>query len=372
MSMIPRSRAGAARSRRRTSAPRTCRLDPWRRGRRPQARRRSRRSRSRALICQLHHGSVAIAAITSCTNTSNPSVMIGAGLLAKNAVERGLDVPALRQDEPGARLAGRDPLPEEAGLPAVSRGARLPRRRLRLHDLHRQLAVRCPTPSPRRSMTTSWWSPRCSPATATSRGASIPQVRASFLASPPLVVAYALAGTVDIDLNNDPLGYDPNGEPVFLRDIWPTPGGDPGDDRRVASTRRCSARNTATVFAGDERWQELPVPTGSLYEWDADSTYVQEPPFFIDLAPEPGPITAISGRARAGAARRFGHDRPHLAGRLDRQEQPGGRVPDRARRQAARLQLLRLPARQPRGDDPRHLRQHPPAQPAHAGQGRAT
>jgi aconitate hydratase len=121
-----------------------------------------------------------------------------------------------------------------------------------------------------------------------------PQVRASFLASPPLVVACALAGSVDIHLGRDPLGYDPNGDPVFLRDIWPTPD-------QVAETMEASVEPAMfteeykTVFAGDERWQELPIPEGSLYEWEETSTYVQEPPYFVDLAPEPAALSDIAG-----------------------------------------------------------------------------
>jgi aconitate hydratase len=121
-----------------------------------------------------------------------------------------------------------------------------------------------------------------------------PQVRASFLASPPLVVAYALAGTVDIDLTNDPLGEDPNGEPVYLADIWPT-------EEEIADAIEHSIdpdmfrEEYRTVFAGDERWQNLPVPEGNLYEWKEESTYVQEPPFFADLQGERGPIADITG-----------------------------------------------------------------------------
>jgi aconitate hydratase len=121
-----------------------------------------------------------------------------------------------------------------------------------------------------------------------------PQVRASFLASPPLVVAYALAGSVDINLHRDPIGHDPNGDPVYLKDIWPS-----ADEvqQTIAECIEPSMYTSEyrTVFAGDARWQELPVPTGNLYEWDAESTYVQEPPYFVDLAPEPGPLSDVEG-----------------------------------------------------------------------------
>jgi aconitate hydratase len=121
-----------------------------------------------------------------------------------------------------------------------------------------------------------------------------PQVRASFLASPPLVVAYALAGTVDIDLTTDPLGTDPNGEDVFLADIWPTE--DDVKNAIASSVDPAMFREEyATVFAGDERWQNLPIPEGNLYEWNKESTYVQEPPFFTHLEAEPQPVQNIAG-----------------------------------------------------------------------------
>src|SRR5690606_14648934 len=121
-----------------------------------------------------------------------------------------------------------------------------------------------------------------------------PLVRANYLASPVLVVAYALAGTVDIDFNTEPLGHDQNGEPVYLRDIWPSQ-----DEIRETIERSINAEmfkaQYATVFDGDEQWARLPVPDGDLYEWDPDSTYIQEPPFFVDMSKEPGAIQEIQG-----------------------------------------------------------------------------
>ena len=121
-----------------------------------------------------------------------------------------------------------------------------------------------------------------------------PQVRASFLASPPLVVAYALAGSVDIDLTTEPIGHDPNGEPVYLHEIWPTE-----EEVRQAMGESIDAEmfkeEYSSVFDGDERWRGLPVPEGDLYAWDSESTYVQEPPYFVDMAPQPGPISDIEG-----------------------------------------------------------------------------
>ena len=162
------------------------------------------------------------------------------------------------------------------------------------------------------------------------------QVRANYLASPPLVVAYALAGTHD-DRPDDRAARAPaqDGTPVYLRDIWPT-------EREIQETmlRRCHAEmfreQYADVFSGDERWQALPVPTGDRFAWEADSTYIRNPPFFEGLTLQPAPLDGHHGRARAGAARRQHHDRSHLAGRLDQEGQPGRQVPDRARRRSRR------------------------------------
>ena len=241
----------------------------------------------------LHHGSVAIAAITSCTNTSNPSVMLGAGLLARNAVERGLDVPPFVKTSlaPGSQVvtrylqkSGLLPYLEALGFHVVGYGCTT------------CIGNSGPLPA---SVASAVEDNELVVAAVLSgnrnfEGRIHPHVRASFLASPPLVVAYALAGTVDINLNRDPLGYDPNGEPVYLRDIWPSP--EEVNATIAASIDPAMFREEyRTVFAGDERWQELPVPAGDQYEWDSDSTYVQEPPFFQDLTLDLPPLTGISG-----------------------------------------------------------------------------
>ena len=241
----------------------------------------------------LHHGSVAIAAITSCTNTSNPSVMLGAGLLAKNAVERGLDVPAYVKTSlaPGSQVvtrylqkAGLLPYLEALGFHVVGYGCTtcignsgpLPAEVAAAVDEH-ELVVAAVLSGNRNF-----------------EGRIHPHVRASFLASPPLVVAYALAGTVDINLNRDPVGTDPNGEPVYLKDLWPSQ-----EDVQSAIDGAVDPdmfrQEYKTVFAGDERWQGLPVPDGHLYEWESDSTYVQEPPYFQNLSPEPAPLSDVAG-----------------------------------------------------------------------------
>lgn len=244
---------------------------------------------------ELTHGSVVIAAITSCTNTSNPEVMLGAGILAKKAVERGLDTnPAVKTSlAPGSGVvtaylerAGLMPYLEALRFHLVGYGCTtcignsgpLPEPIAKAVQEH-ELVVAAVLSGNRNF-----------------EGRIHPQVRAAYLASPPLVVAFAIAGRVDIDLTTEPLGYDPNGEPVYLRDVWPTP-----EEIREAMEKAIGpelfVERYREVFTGDERWRSLPVPTGDLYEWDPNSTYIQEPPFFQDLALEPPPLHDIE-RAR--------------------------------------------------------------------------
>ncbi len=242
---------------------------------------------------QLDHGSVVIAAITSCTNTSNPSVMIGAGLLAKKAVERGLKrqpwvktslapgskvvTEYLRQsglerylDELGFNLVGygcttcignSGPLPDEVSAEVDARNL-----------------VVASVLSGNRNF----------------EGRIQQQVRANYLASPPLVVAYALAGRMTLDLTTEPIGIDKAGEPVYLRDLWPT-------EREIQDTmvRAVNANmfreQYADVFHGDARWQSLQVPIGDRFVWDEGSTYIRNPPFFEDIALQPAALADISG-----------------------------------------------------------------------------
>ncbi len=242
---------------------------------------------------ELHHGSVAIAAITSCTNTSNPAVMVGAGLVAKKAVERGLDTPAYVKTSlaPGSQVvtamldrAGLTPYLEALGFHTVGYGCTtcignsgpLPGPVAEAVD-ENKLVVAAVLSGNRNF-----------------EGRIHPQVRASFLASPPLVVAYALAGTVDIDLDHDPVGADPNGEPVYLKDIWPAPQ-EIQETLSQAVDAEIFANEYRGVFEGDDLWKSMAIPKGDLYEWNPESTYVQEPPYFIDLAPEPAPLSDIHG-----------------------------------------------------------------------------
>ena len=241
----------------------------------------------------LEHGDVVIAAITSCTNTSNPSVMIGAGLLAKKAVERGLDVkPWVKTSlAPGSKVvtsyleaSGLIPYLQALNFHTVGYGCTtcignsgpLPQPiRDAIHDAD---LVAASVLSGNRNF----------------EGRIGPDVRANFLASPPLVVAYAIAGTVNIDLENDPLGYDPTGEPVFLRDVWPSQ-----EEIRAEIHRSLKPdlfrQQYANVFTGNEQWNEVPISGGELYAWSPDSTYIQEPTFFQEMGTELPPVQPIVG-----------------------------------------------------------------------------
>jgi aconitate hydratase len=230
------------------------------------------------------HGAVVIAAITSCTNTSNPTVMVGAGLLARNAVEKGLEVkPYVKTSlAPGSRVVT-DYL-NAAGLlePLAELGFNV-------------VAYGCTTcignsgPLPAEVVRAIGESNLVASAVLSGNrnfeGRINPHVRASYLASPPLVVAYALAGTVDIDLTTDPIGLNDEGTPVFLRDIWPSQGEILSVIDRSLSPE-AFRREYANVFSGNETWSAIPVAGSSLYSWDADSTYIQEPPFFQHLTPD--------------------------------------------------------------------------------------
>ncbi len=243
--------------------------------------------------CALRHGSVVIAAITSCTNTSNPSVLMAAGLLARAAVERGLKVkPWVKTSlAPGSRVvtdylaaAGLTPYLDGLGFHLVGYGCTtcignsgpLPgpvARAVEEGDL-----VVAAVLSGNRNF----------------EGRIHPLCRANYLASPPLVVAYALAGTVDIDLTTEPLGEDAQGRPVYLRELWPSPDA-VGRAVAEAVTPEAFRRRYAEVEIGDDAWQRIDVAPGELYPWDEASTYIQEPPFFLDLKPEPPPVADILG-----------------------------------------------------------------------------
>lgn len=242
---------------------------------------------------EISHGVVVIAAITSCTNTSNPSVMIGAGLLAKKAVERGLQVaPYVKTSlAPGSKVvtaylreAGLLPYLEKLGFYVVGYGCTTcignsgPLTEAVAEAITSADLIAAAVLSGNRNF----------------EGRINPYVRANYLASPPLVVAYALAGTVDIDLTKDPIGYDAHGEPVYLRDIWPSQE----EIRQIVSAAlkpEMFEEQYRNVYDGNETWNSIPVMDSPVYPWNPESTYIQEPPFFTNLSPEPEPIRDIRG-----------------------------------------------------------------------------
>ncbi|MGC0420244.1 aconitate hydratase [Embleya sp. AB8] len=242
---------------------------------------------------EIDHGAVAIASITSCTNTSNPSVMLGAALLAKKAVEKGLSrKPWVKTTlAPGSKVvmdyyekAGLIPYLEKVGFSLVGYGCvtcignsgPLPEEVSKaVNDA--DLAV-VSVLSGNRNF----------------EGRINPDVKMNYLASPPLVIAYALAGSMDIDITTEPLGLDPEGKPVYLADIWPS-------DQEIADVVASSIDQDmfidryADVFTGDSRWQSLEIPTGATFEWDPQSTYVRKPPYFDGMQMQPAPVVDIAG-----------------------------------------------------------------------------
>jgi aconitate hydratase len=241
----------------------------------------------------LQHGSVVIAAITSCTNTSNPSVMVAAGLLAKKAVERGLHVkPWVKTSlAPGSQVVTE--YLDAAGLTQ-------PLEQLRFN----LVGYGCTTcignsgplmaPISRAIEDKGLVVAAVLSGNRNFEGRVHPEVRANYLASPPLVVAYALAGRMDIDLYNEPLGEGADGKPVYLRDVWPTQREIQDAISRSLSSEMF-AKTYGKVYEGDERWNAMPVPEGDLFAWDPNSTYVRHPPYFKDMKEQPEPVRDIRG-----------------------------------------------------------------------------
>jgi aconitate hydratase len=242
---------------------------------------------------ELDHGAVVIAAITSCTNTSNPSVMVAAALVARKAVERGLQrKPWVKTTlAPGSKVvmdyydrAGLTPYLDKLGFNLVGYGCTtcignsgplIPEVSAAVNE--HDLAVTAVLSGNRNF-----------------EGRINPDVKMNYLASPPLVVAYSLAGTMDLDLTSDSLGTDTSGNEVFLHDLWPSPQ----EIQEVIDSAIASetfTREYADVFAGDERWQQLPTPAGDTFAWDGGSTYVRKPPYFDGMPREPAPVTNVAG-----------------------------------------------------------------------------
>ncbi|MDQ1485755.1 MAG: aconitate hydratase, partial [Actinomycetota bacterium] len=241
--------------------------------------------------CEIDHGAVVIAAITSCTNTSNPSVMIGAALVAKNAVDKGLSrKPWVKTTlAPGSKVvtdyynaSGLTPYLEKLGFNLVGYGCTTcignsgplddaVSKAISDNDLAAAAVL-----SGNRNF----------------EGRIHPDVKLNYLASPPLVVAYALAGSLDIDITTEPLGTGSDGKPVYLRDIWPSEA-EIADVVGQAIQSQMFAESYRDVFTGDERWQSLQIPEGSIFEWDDSSTYVRKPPYFDGMQSQPSPLTDI-------------------------------------------------------------------------------
>lgn len=239
----------------------------------------------------LHHGSVVIAAITSCTNTSNPSVLVAAGLLAKKAVERGMEVPAWVKTSlaPGSKVV-RDYLEKSGLMPyleklkfhivgygcttCIGNSGPLPAEVSR--EIDEKNLVVASVLSGNRNF----------------EGRINSEVRANYLMSPPLVVAFALAGRIDVDLRKDPVGKDRDGKPVFLADLWPAQS---EVEQAIGGSisSEMFRKSYGEVYAGDERWQGLPVPKGETYVWEGDSTYIRRAPYFDDMALKPAAVEDI-------------------------------------------------------------------------------
>jgi aconitate hydratase A / 2-methylisocitrate dehydratase len=241
----------------------------------------------------LDHGAVVIAAITSCTNTSNPSVMIGAGLVAKKAVERGLKrQPWVKSSlAPGSKVvteyldaAGLTPYLDQLGFNLVGYGCTTcignsgPLPEEIAATVREKNLVVCSVLSGNRNF----------------EGRIQQDVRANYLASPPLVVAYALAGWITTDITTEPLGHDPSGRPVYLKDIWPTEH-ELQETMLKTVTADMFRRSYDDVFSGDARWQSLQVPEGNVFAWDPDSTYVRKPTFLEGMTMDPAPLSDITG-----------------------------------------------------------------------------
>ena len=291
------------------------------------------------------NGDVAIAAITSCTNTSNPSVLIAAGLVARKAREKGLTTkPWVKTSlAPGSQVVS-DYLNEsglQEDLDALG------------FDLVGYGCTTCignsgplPEPISKAINDNDLVAVSVLSGNRNFEGRVSPDCRANYLASPPLVVAYALKGTVRSDMVNEPIGNASSGEPVYLKDIWPT-----NEEIRTLIDAHVHSemfrRRYADVYRGDERWRQIEVKGGETYGWPAVSTYIQNPPYFTGMTME----AATADRHRAGAAagdlRRFDHHRPHLARRCDQARQPCRPLPSRAPGQPRRIQQLRLAPRQP-------------------------
>jgi aconitate hydratase len=305
----------------------------------------------------MESGKVVIASITSCTNTSNPYVMIGAGLVARKAAALGLNrKPWVKTSlAPGSQVvsayleaAGLQEDLDKIGFNLVGYGCTTcignsgPLQKEISEAIAEGDLMATSVLSGNRNF----------------EGRISPDVRANYLASPPLVVAYALAGTMDINLATDPIAQTPDGKDVYLKDIWPTQA-EIAELVEATVTREAFIEKYADVFKGDEKWQGVEVTEAEVYDWPASSTYIQNPPYFRGMGAEPGTISNIEGAkvlAILGDMVTTDHISP--AGSF-KDTTPAGKLPRGTSGAGAGVQLLRLAPGQPRGHDARHLRQHP-------------
>ena len=309
----------------------------------------------------LGNGDVVIAAITSCTNTSNPSVLVAAGLVARKARALGLtSKPWVKTSlAPGSQVVtdylNESGLSEDLnalGFDLVGYGCTTcignsgPLAEPISKAINDKDLVAVSVLSGNRNF----------------EGRVSPDCRANYLASPPLVVAFALKGTVRSDMVSEPIGTGTNGKPVFLKDIWPSNA----EVRALVDAHVHSAmfrRRYADVYHGDERWRAIAVTGSATYSWPSEFYLHPEPALFHRHDDDPGAAPGHCPRPGPGGLREFDHHRPHLAGRRDQARQSRGALPSGAPGQPRRIQQLRRAPREPRSDDARHLRQHPHPQP---------
>ncbi len=303
------------------------------------------------------HGDVVIAAITSCTNTSNPNVMIGAGLLARKAAAKGLTAkPWVKTSlAPGSQVVGE--YLDKSGLQKD-----LDKLGFNLVGFGCTTCIGNSGPLPPENSKAINDGDLVAAAVLSGNrnfeGRVNADVRANYLASPPLVVAYSIAGSMNVDLAKEPIGTDQKGKKVFLKDIWPS-NKEIGEFVSKNITRQIFTKRYADVFKGDANWRKIAVKGGLTYAWDDRSTYVQNPPYFEGMQKKQRPIEDIVDARVLGLFLELDHHRSHFAGGIDQGIEPGRRVPARSPGSSEGFQPIRHAPRQSSGHDARHLCQYP-------------
>ena len=292
----------------------------------------------------LGHGDVVIAAITSCTNTSNPNVMIGAGLLARKASAKGLTVkPWVKTSlAPGSQVVGE--YLEKSGLQKD-----LDKLGFNLVGFGCTTCIGNSGPLPPENSKAINDNDLVAAAVLSGNrnfeGRVNADVRANYLASPPLVVSYALAGSMNVDIAKEPLGVDQKGKKVFLKDIWPS-NKEIGEFVAKNITKQIFTKKYADVFKGDANWRKISVKGGMTYDWDKKSTYVQNPPYFVGMGRHPKPLEDIVDARVLALLLELDYHRPHFSGRIDQDRFPGWQISGRTQSEARRLQPIRYAPRQ--------------------------